>query len=116
LGGVHVDPQAIKHEAQAETQHPLFEPLINQWEELTQHLQYQPQRQAFVQSHTGRIARIWTDVVRSEGCADEALEAFRLTSLEQHGVPATQVLREIEARASRGATPGHSVTFYEYTR
>lgn len=112
IGGSGVDPQAIKHAAQTETQHPLFEPLLNQWEEWTQRLQYQAQRRALVQGQDGRVACLWTQTVRDCGCTDEQVEALRRASLARYGVAARQVARALAGQPG-GGQPQEAVAFYE---
>jgi hypothetical protein len=85
-----VDTEAIKHEAQTETQHPVFQPLGDQWEEWTVRLKYQRARQATVAGHDGRTAQIWTIPIPPYTANETEVETFRQRCVAQHGIP-TQV-------------------------
>jgi len=86
-----VDPEAIKHEAQTDTQHPVFSPLGDQWEQLTAHLKLQPSRRATVAAQDGTVAQIWTISIPPYTASPEAVEAFRAESARLHGRPHRQV-------------------------
>ena len=60
VGLGNVDPATIKHEAQTDTQHPIYAPLQEQWHEWAATLANQPPRQATVRDYAGRTRSIWT--------------------------------------------------------
>ena len=80
-----VDPQIIKRESQTTTQHPIYEPLSEQWETLTQFLMKQQVRQATVKTADDRLAVIWSENVRENLCTEEQLERVIVQSLKFHG-------------------------------
>jgi hypothetical protein len=91
-----VDTQAIKRESQTDTQHPVYAPLAEQWEEWTILLKHQPARQAFVAGHDGSVRRIWTIPIPSYTASDEALEEMRRESLRRHGISHSQAERNAQ--------------------
>jgi len=56
----NVNPEQIKHNKQANFQHPLFSPLHEQWEGFIQHLTKQKVRQFTVKTADDRLASIWS--------------------------------------------------------
>jgi hypothetical protein len=103
-----VDTRAIKHEPQTETQHPVFAPLAEQWEEWTALLKYQPARQAFVAAHDGSIRRIWTMPISPYTATDEAVEEMRRSSLRWHGIPYAQAQRNLK-ESHEGQYPSEAI-------
>ena len=81
-----VNTQAIKHDSQTETQHPVFAPLNEQWEDWAVQLKDQPARQAFVTGHDGTVRRIWTLKVPRYRVTDEMLASMTVSSLKEHGI------------------------------
>lgn len=55
-----VDTEAIKHESQTETQHPIYSPLPEQWEQWVASVQNLPPRQAWVKRRNKIVAKIQT--------------------------------------------------------
>jgi hypothetical protein len=90
-----VDTQAIKHESQTDTQHPVFAPLAEQWEEWAVALKCQPARQALVAGHDGSVRRIWTLPIPRYTATDEMLEEMRRASLRRYGISRVQAERNI---------------------
>ncbi len=82
-----VNPKAVKHNDGNSNAHPLFSPLYEQWEELVQFLTSQPVRQALVKTADDRLAVVWPEMVKDEGCSPEQLEKVMQTSLKRHGKP-----------------------------
>lgn len=81
-----VDTEAVKHEPQLETQHPVYSPLPEQWEAWTMRLKDQPARQALVAGPDGRAQPIWTLPVRPYTVTDEGVETICQASLHVHGL------------------------------
>jgi hypothetical protein len=82
-----VDTQAIKRDSQSPTQHPVFSPLFEQWEDLIQFLTKQKVRQATVKTADDRVTIIWSEIVKESKCSPEDLEEVMVSSLQQHGRP-----------------------------
>jgi hypothetical protein len=81
------DPQAVKHQAQSPSQHPLFSPMHEQWEAFVKHLTRQDVRQATIKTADDRLAVIWAERMRDPNCKPEEIEELIQSSLSQHGVP-----------------------------
>src|SRR5205085_4046807 len=109
------DTEAVKHEAQTETQHPVFAPLGDQWEAWTMRLKYQRARQAVVAGHDGRTAQIWTMPVPPYTVLDREVECFRQASVQHYGIPHRQAEEALAAQPSRmsGAEEAANIPAYE---
>ena len=97
-----VNPQIIKRESQASIQHPIFEPLSEQWEKFVQFLTKQQVRQATVKTADDRLAVIWSEKVRDSHCSEEQLERVIVESLKQHGSPYQSVYHNLVEPPSIG--------------
>jgi hypothetical protein len=91
-----IDTQAVKREPQTETQHPVFSPMAEQWEEWAVTLKQQPSRQALVAGQDGKVARIWTMRISPYTVSEEEAEAFRRHCLRKHGVPVSRAQRNLQ--------------------
>jgi type IV secretory system conjugative DNA transfer VirD4/TraG family protein len=85
VGLGNVDPTQIKHEAQTDTQHPIYESLPEQWNEWATTLANQKPRQAIVRDHEGRTKQIWTIPIEGTDNPEEQIQYVREQSLKQHG-------------------------------
>jgi hypothetical protein len=90
-----IDPEAVKHAAQTQTQHPLYAPLSEQWYVWATLLANQQPRQAIVRDQQGRTRQVWT----------EALPVYTPTPmtfdrLRQHALSRYAVVRDDPARAA----------------
>ena len=81
------DTQAIKRDSQSSTQHPVFSPLFEQWEDFIQFLTKQKVRQAAVKTADDRVTIIWSEIVKDGTCTLEDLEKIITSSLQRHGRP-----------------------------
>lgn len=81
-----VDIEAIKHDAQTETQHPLFEPITNQWETWTETIKYQPSRRAVVSGYNGKVSQIWTMAIPRYTVSPNEIDKLKLDSLRRWGI------------------------------
>lgn len=79
-----VDTSAIKRDNQTETQHPVFSPLYEQWEDFIQLLTKLEVRQAVVKTADDREAVIWPEKVTETNCSDEMLEEIITSILKRH--------------------------------
>jgi type IV secretory pathway TraG/TraD family ATPase VirD4 len=95
-----VNTQSIKRDSQSLTQHPIFEPLSEQWEKFVQFLTQQQVRQATIKTADDRLAVIWSEEVKSCSCNDEQLEDVIAASLKQHGRPYQSVYQSLVTRPS----------------
>jgi type IV secretion system coupling TraD/TrwB family protein len=80
-----VDSDHVKHEAQTENQHPLFSPLIEQWESITQFLTKQAVRQFTVKTADDRLAIIWSEKTSGSANNKGAVERVNISNLQRHG-------------------------------
>lgn len=85
LGKVNLD--AIKRDSQTEIQHPIYTPLMEQWESFIQHLTSQQVRQCTVKAADDRYAIVWPEVVSKIKCSDETLENYIETLSTRYGKP-----------------------------
>lgn len=95
-----VDPQIIKRESQTLTQHPIFEPISEQWEKLVQFMTRQQVRQATVRTADDRLAVIWSEKVGDSHCPEEQLERAILETLKQHAYPYQSVYQHLVGQTS----------------
>src|SRR5439155_2788696 len=79
-----VDTEAVKREPLTDTQHELFAPLPEQWEQWVERLRFQKPRQATVATQAGRVASIWTAPIPPYRATDLELETVRQESLRQY--------------------------------
>jgi type IV secretory pathway TraG/TraD family ATPase VirD4 len=80
-----VNTQAVKRENQTITQHPIYSPLSEQWEQFVQFLTRQDVRQATVKTADDRLAVIWSELIEDSRCTDEQLEGTIVKILKHHG-------------------------------
>jgi len=95
-----VDIQAIKRESQTETQHPVFSPLLEQWEHWVQFLTQQAVRQATVKTADDRLAVIWSEKVAPNTVSDQELERVIVEVLRRIGKPFGQVFERMVPQAT----------------
>ncbi|MCH7662940.1 MAG: TraM recognition domain-containing protein, partial [Chloroflexi bacterium] len=82
-----VDTSAIKRENQTETQHPVYQPLFEQWEDFIQLITKLQVRQAVVKTADDREALIWSEKIAEPDCTPEQLESVIVNCLKRHGQP-----------------------------
>lgn len=93
-----VDLEEVKSEPHTEAQHPIYYPLLEQWEKHIQELQGLPARYAFVRSQSRPAERIKTFTLKEGNCSEEELERIKLHSLKRYGRAYSEVAKEIEGR------------------
>ncbi len=81
----YVDSETIKRDAQTPTQHPIFAPLLEQWESFTQSLTMQAVRQCTIKTADDRLAVVWAEKVLEDNRKADDLEDVLLCSLKRHG-------------------------------
>jgi hypothetical protein len=92
-----VDTEAIKRDPKTETQHEVFLPLPEQWEEWVDTIRFQPPRQALVATHDGKVNAIRTITIPAYTATDEEVEAIRQESLQRYGIPLSQAAHNTNA-------------------
>jgi hypothetical protein len=90
-----VDLQAVKRESRTDIQHPVFTPMLEQWESFVQHLTNQQVRQVTVKTADDRIAVIWPEKTADGGCSPESLERMITTNLRLFGRSYQDVYRDM---------------------
>lgn len=100
-----VDSEAVKRDAKTETQHELFEPIANQWEQWIDHIRFQKPRHAVVARQDGSVANITTTTIPAYSATDEQVEDFKAESLGRYGIPYAQALRNLERSSYEGPLP-----------
>jgi len=83
----NVNPMAVKSQSAMPTQHPVFSPLFEQWEDFIQLLTSQEVRQATVKTADDRVQVIWAEKVEESNCSQEQLERIITSSMARHGLP-----------------------------
>ena len=115
-----VDLEEIKHDAQTETQHPVYSSLPEQWERWVARLQHLPPRTAWVKRRGQRPARIQTDPIPPYRVTREQLEQVLDQLARTHGIaiggvdqPVTQPKLPVRAPVSywEPVTPVSSVVY-----
>lgn len=111
LGGI--DPFAIKHEAQTDTQHPLYQPLPEQMNQLAAVLANQKPREATIRTHDGKTKRLWIPQldIRIPGLE---LRKFTDQCLAKYGNTLEQVHQELQ-RINQDDIKPVSSPFYDPT-
>lgn len=90
-----VDPHAVKQESLTPTQHPVFVPLFEQWEEFIQFLIQQEVRQATVKTADDRVSVIWSELVKNPEATLDVMEEKVIAVLKRHGYPFEDVYRSL---------------------
>jgi hypothetical protein len=112
-----VDTEAIKHDAQTDTQHPVYQPLIDQYQTWTDRLRFQKSRQATVASQDGRVARIWTIPIPPYRATERQVEEVKRASVARWGIPRAQAQRHIQNIGdSKGRVESEDALYYEPSR
>jgi hypothetical protein len=90
-----VNPGTIKHDSQTDVQHPMYSPLIEQWEDFIQHLTSQQVRQFTVKTADDRIAVIWSEKLSRNNSTDARLDETLNKLLRQCGIPFENVNNQL---------------------
>ena len=91
----NVDTEAVKRDPTTASQHPIFYPMFEQWEQFIQHLTRQQVRQATVKTADDRVAVIWPEKLPESGCTAEQLEKIIMAILQRHGRPYQSVYQQL---------------------
>src|SRR5579859_7625685 len=82
-----VDTVEVKHDAQTDTQHPLYSPLAEQWERATAAIQNLPPRTALVKRRGNRAVRMQTEPVKPYRACAMAVGELTRDLARLHGEP-----------------------------
>lgn len=82
-----VDTEEVKHDAQTETQHPLFSPLAEQWERAVATIQELPPRMAFMKRRGKGVVQLRTEPVPAYQVSPTTVEELEQRLARIHGVP-----------------------------
>jgi hypothetical protein len=110
IGLGEVDPVAIKHDAPTETQHPVYQPLAEQYLDVAAQLANQRPRQATVRDHRGYTQAIWTLPVVDPA---EVTPVAQFLDASRWGIPYAQAQTHVEQRLHQTVTAPDPVLFYE---
>jgi len=97
-----IDPEAVKHAAQTETQHPLYAPLTDQWHEWATLLANQKPRQAVVRDQQGRTRLFWTEKLPEKRLDELTFERLQQQALSRYAIPAADAEKPGIERGERG--------------
>ncbi len=110
-----VNTEAIKRDPKAETQHELFSPVMEQWEDWTDRLRGQPPRQATVATHDHRVINLKTITIPKPTATEQQVEEVRQDSLKRYGIPYTQAEQTVQANsAANGPTASTEIDLPAY--
>ena len=85
----YVDSNSIKQQPQTPSQHPIFVPLIEQWERWITILKQLPSRQALAAGYDGVVKRVWTIPVAKYQISKHGMEDILLIALRKHAISQT---------------------------
>jgi hypothetical protein len=81
-----MDTDAVKHDAQTETQHPLFSPLNEQWEQAVAAVQELPPRTALLKRRGKGVMRLSTVTIPRYRVTEQELLVLQKQLAQFHGV------------------------------
>lgn len=84
-----VDTEAVKHDAQTDTQHPLYSPLSEQWERAVAGIQGLTPRMALVKRRGKNVAHIRTETIPRYAVTEAEVSALQARLACLHGVMAS---------------------------
>jgi len=87
-----VDTEEIKHDAQTETQHPLYSPLMEQWERAVATIQELPSRTALVKRRGTGVVQLRTEPIRPYLVTARAVDELMEQLARAHGIPMTNAV------------------------
>src|SRR5262249_13946682 len=99
-----VDTNAVKHDAGSVSQHPLFDPLAEQWEKAIASIQWLTGRFAYLKRRGREATLIRTETIRPYGQASDELEATTAMLSLVHGVTDSD-LRKSSYQSQRKTKP-----------
>jgi hypothetical protein len=110
-----VDTEAVKHEAQTETQHPLFSPLNEQWEQVVAAIQALKPRNFFVKRRGAGVAQVTTATIPRYEINAAEVDELMAHLAHAHGVPIQEVSASSTASETLAAAPVKLVDWEEVT-
>ena len=86
-----MNTEEVKHEAQTETQHPLYSPLIEQWERAVAAIQSLPPRTALVKRRGTEVVRLRTEPIPPYQVSTAKVDELEAQLARIHGMPCANV-------------------------
>lgn len=80
-----INTKAVKHDPPTEAQHPLYEPLLEQWNEWAAALANQKPREATVRNDQGKILKIWALSHNPTAQDSAAIDRLLIAAMKQYG-------------------------------
>ncbi|MCI0627470.1 MAG: type IV secretion system DNA-binding domain-containing protein [Acidobacteria bacterium] len=99
-----VDTEQVKHDAQTETQHPLFSPLPEQWEQAVATIQELPARTALVKRRGRGVVQMRTEPIAPYQVSPHDVDILVERLARAHGVALTSVT-QTQPAPTRPAAP-----------
>ncbi len=96
-----IDTEAVKRDPKTESQHELFSPLMEQWEEWIDGLRFQPPRQMTVASEDGQVVMLKTITIPPYRVTDDEVHQLQMESLARYGIPYAQAQQNIQMTQDR---------------
>jgi hypothetical protein len=82
-----VDTEAVKHDAQTESQHPMYSPLQEQWENATASIQRLRPRHALIKRRNAPIVQMRTARIPPYRATNQQVDALQRYLAQTQGVP-----------------------------
>jgi len=98
-----VDTEEIKHEAQTETQHPLFSPLTEQWEKAVATIQTLSPRMALVKRRGTGLVQLKTEGIPKYQASPADVDLLEMRLARVHGVPISHASSTSRVHIQSGA-------------
>lgn len=96
-----LDTEAVKHEPITEAQYPLYRSLLEQLHDWKRHIKNQPERQAFIEGHDGKVTKIWTTKVPRYTVDHAVVQAFCLASARVNGISTALARKNIQSKSEQ---------------
>ena len=93
-----VDTEAVKRDSKTDTQHEVFSPLPEQWEQVIDKLRFQRPRRATVSGYDGQSLPITTMAIPTYKASREDTQHIRQNTVKRWGIPYTQAKQNIDRR------------------
>lgn len=111
-----VDTESVKRDPKTDTQHELFSPLAEQWEQWIDRLRFQPPRRVMVAGQDGRVASIRTITIPSYTATEAQVEEARRESAARHGIAYAEAERNVQETLvayEQGVSIGQEIPAHE---
>ncbi len=108
----NINTKAVKHDPPTETQHPLYEPLLEQWNEWAAALANQKPREATVRNDRGKILKIWALSYQSITQDSAAIDRLLVAAMKQYGHSPNEAMSVVRKKKY----PAHKTAWPYYDR